>query len=463
MREMIDQRFDGGVFELWIRGVSQLANGSLHMWPRWHDAGVALAFEVTSKILPTIGRDPCPVYQHYCSLHDSSMWLSTITLMLCFSGDYHYGMACHNTCVSGQTHRSFVNERTLMSGDRGSARRREGDVGPWTVSSSWMCSVRDLLLAEKLDAADLFARAGLDIQALADADARFDVCNIDQLWQLASEASNDPFIALRRMPVDTPTSFDVLAYAMMSCENLAQSVERMIAYLGVVSDAVSIVTTHVERGMRIEVFPSEPAQPGRSLRLDYTITTFLAFCRWVTGRRIIPMGVELSYPQPTWLMRHQQAFDCTPVFDAPNHALLLREDDLHRPLPTCSPRLSRVHDAVVVERLKDLTPDRIESRLALSFLRRLPDGDLRRKVVAADLLMSERTLQRRLEEAGTSFQKELDVVRRHLAEGHLADQKIPLQGVAYLSGFADESTFYRACKRWFEKSPGQVRAGLSEG
>jgi AraC-like DNA-binding protein len=320
-----------------------------------------------------------------------------------------------------------------------------------------MRSVKDLLLAEKLDAAALFARAGLDIQALDKADARFDVCNIDQLWHLASEASNNPFIALHRMPIDTPTSFDVLAYAMMSCENLAQSVDRMIAYLGVISYAVSIVTTQVEGGVRIDIFPSEAAQPGRSLRLDYTITTFLAFCRWVTGRKIIPMGVVLSYPQPSQLAQHQQAFDCLPVFDAPNHALLLSEDDLHRPLPTFNPILSRMHDKLVVERLKELKPDRIESRLALSLLRRLPAGNPSRKLIASDLLMSERTLQRRLEEAGTSFQKELDLVRKKLAEDHLADQKISLQGIAYLLGFADESTFYRACQRWFEKSPGQVR------
>jgi AraC-like DNA-binding protein len=330
--------------------------------------------------------------------------------------------------------------------------------GPWTISSPWMRSVKQLFLGENLNAAELFEQAGLDIGLLEQADARFDVCKVDQLWHLASDASKNPFIALRRMPVDTPSSFDVLAYAMMSCENLAQSIKRMIEYLGVVSDAVSIITTQLERGTHIAVRPLEPAQPGRSLRLDYTITTFLAFCRWVTGRKIVPLGVELSYRQPSTLLQHQEAFDCIPIFDVPYHALLLGNDDLLRPLPTFNPILSGVHDKVVLERLKTLKPDRIESRLALSLWRRLPAGNVSRKLVASDLFMSERTLQRRLDEAGTSFQKELDLVRRKLASDHLADQNIPLQGLAYLLGYADESTFYRACKRWFGKSPAQVRA-----
>lgn len=351
-----------------------------------------------------------------------------------------------------------MNPQKGISSDQVAAHHKVGNQGSWTISSSWMRSVKDLFLVENLDATELFARAGLDIQALDKADARFDVCKIDQLWYLASQASQNPFISLRRMPIDTPTSFDVLAYAMMSCENLSQSITRVIAYIEVVSDAVSIVTTQFEQGTRIDIYPLETEQLGRSLRLDYSITTFLAFCRWVTGRKIIPMSVELPYTQPSQLVQHQQAFDCIPVFDAPNHALLLGLDDLHRPLPTFNPVLSRVHDKVLVDRLKELKPDRIESRLALSLLRRLPAGQPSRKLVAADLFMSERTLQRRLEEAGTSFQKELDRVRRKLAEDHLADQMIPLQGLAYLLGFADESTLYRACKRWFEMSPGKVRS-----
>jgi AraC-like DNA-binding protein len=333
-----------------------------------------------------------------------------------------------------------------------------GNLAPWTISSSWMRSVKELFLVEGLEAQELFAKACLDIREIEKQDARFDVCKIDLLWHLASDASNNPFIALRRMPVDTPTSFDVLAYAMMSCENLAKSIERMIEYLAVVSDAVSIVKTQLELGMRIAVYPLEAEQPGRSLRLDYTLTTFLAFCRWVTGRKIIPLGVELSYEQPAELSQHQQAFDCIPVFNAPNHALLLTEDDLQRPLPTFNPTVSRMHEQIVLERLETLKPERIESRLTQILLPRLPTGNFSRKQVASDLCMSERTLQRRLEEAGTTFQNELDVVRKKLAEIYLADQKIPLPGIGYLLGYADESTFYRACTRWFDKSPGQVRS-----
>jgi AraC-like DNA-binding protein len=77
-------------------------------------------------------------------------------------------------------------------------------------------------------------------------------------------------------------------------------------------------------------------------------------------------------------------------------------------------------------------------------IRRLPDGKPRRDDVARELCMSERTLQRRLEQQATSF------VHLHLS----------LAQAAYLLGFTDQSSFFRACRRWFNISPGQYRSQL---
>jgi AraC-like DNA-binding protein len=93
-------------------------------------------------------------------------------------------------------------------------------------------------------------------------------------------------------------------------------------------------------------------------------------------------------------------------------------------------------------------------------LRRLPDGEPRREHVAGDLHLSERTLQRRLEEEATSFVDLLDNTRRELAEQYLSQLHLSLAQAAYLLGFADQSSFFRACKRWFELSPGQYRSQL---
>lgn len=338
--------------------------------------------------------------------------------------------------------------------------RRHPQPARWTIAAAWMRGVHDLLQEAGLDAQALMRQAQLPCDVLAQADGRFDVERVDALWALAAQHSGQPHIALRRSSVDNPTSFDVLAYAMMSCRDLGEAIVRLVRYRGVVSDAVELRLTDLPYGQRIEVVPMEPAQPGRSQRLDYTIVTFLAFCRWVSCRRLVPLGVELSYPEPDDAALHLAAFGCMPRFDQPQHALLLRWEDLRMTLPTSNEVLSRLHDQVVQTHVKNLYPQRIEGRVATSLLQRIGQGRVSRRDVAADLCMSERTLQRRLLEAGTSFQQEVDTLRCQLAERYLAERQLPISGIPHLLGFAEESTFYRACQRWCGMSPGQWRDRL---
>jgi len=72
----------------------------------------------------------------------------------------------------------------------------------------------------------------------------------------------------------------------------------------------------------------------------------------------------------------------------------------------------------------------------------------------------ERTLQRRLEEEASSFVQLLNETRRELAEQYLNRLHLSLAQAAYLLGFSEQSSFFRACKRWFGLPPGEYRRHL---
>jgi AraC-like DNA-binding protein len=72
--------------------------------------------------------------------------------------------------------------------------------------------------------------------------------------------------------------------------------------------------------------------------------------------------------------------------------------------------------------------------------------------------MSDRTLQRRLQAEGTSFQQLLDDTRREMAQLYLRRPDASIKRVAEQLGFEDPSNLFRACKRWFGESPGAYRA-----
>jgi len=73
--------------------------------------------------------------------------------------------------------------------------------------------------------------------------------------------------------------------------------------------------------------------------------------------------------------------------------------------------------------------------------------------VAQAVNLSPRTLQRHLRAMGTTLRHEYDIVRMSRAQTLLADPQYSLMEIAFLLGFAEQSTFHRAFKRWSGMSP----------
>jgi AraC-like DNA-binding protein len=87
-------------------------------------------------------------------------------------------------------------------------------------------------------------------------------------------------------------------------------------------------------------------------------------------------------------------------------------------------------------------------------------GEVTLEAVARALGVSTRSLQRRLAQAGTSFQAELDAVRRALAQRLLVEPGASVKAVAYSLGFSQVPAFTRAFRRWTGTAPHAfMRAG----
>jgi len=102
-------------------------------------------------------------------------------------------------------------------------------------------------------------------------------------------------------------------------------------------------------------------------------------------------------------------------------------------------------------------------RVASQIKQSLRVGNCTLNTVANDMDMQPRTLQRVLEQEGTSFRSMVESVRRSMAEHYIIDSRLPLKEIAYLLGFSELSTFSRAVKGWFGVSPRLLRDSAGSG
>ena len=329
-----------------------------------------------------------------------------------------------------------------------------------TTSAVWVKGIASVLAAEGLDVRALLAAAAIDPAALDDPVARVSTEKISRLWGLAAEQSGNPAIGLAQRLVARPASFDVVGYTMMSCANLLGALERLIRYLLILSDALTMTLSEQGGGYRVtfELFGGSRLVPRQ--RVEFILVSLIGFCHWISGRELHPLSVELSYPAPADPAPYHDAFGRQVSFDAASSSVLFAHADLTAPLPTSNPVLADLHDRFAGEYLRRFDHSQTSYRAREVIIRRLPDGEPRRDQVAGELRMSERTLQRRLEAEATSFVELLDNTRRELAEQYLRRLHLSLAQAAYLLGFADQSSFFRACRRWFDLSPGRYRSQL---
>lgn len=329
-----------------------------------------------------------------------------------------------------------------------------------TTSASWAMGIVKALELEGLDCQALFAQLGLDFQALDDADARFSQDSMTRLWTLAVERSGNPAIGLNMARVIRPASFHVAGYALMSSRTLAEGFERLVRYQRIIAESADLSFTLLAEGYGLILTVHGDHLPPTRQSAEASLACALSLCGWLSGRTLQPRKVLIQGSEPVDLGPYQQAFHAPLVFNAPYDALIFERADMEAPLPTANAAMAALHDRFAGEYLTRFSESRVTHQARQVVCRLLPQGEPKREAVAQVLHLSQRTLQRRLQDEGTSFQALLDDTRRELAEQYLAQPQMTLLEAAYLLGFADPSNFFRAFRRWFDTTPGEYRARL---
>lgn len=327
-----------------------------------------------------------------------------------------------------------------------------------TSSSAWVRGVAEMFAAEGVDVEALFRNAGLDIALLHEPEGRFSIDDVSRLWEMAVACSGQPTLGLSRDLAGRFGNLGLVRYAMMSCPTLLAAFERLVRYMNVVSNAATFSLTEDDEGYWFELGHAGGERPVPRQRAEFGMLTVLTSCSAFTGREVRAAVVEFVYPDPPDAQPHLDAFACPVRFCQPANRALLRKADLALPLAARDPAIATLHERLVDEELERLEGTRTSHQVRKILAARTQPCEPRREQVAAALKISDRTLQRRLQAEGTSFQLLLDDSRRELAQLYLRKPRNSLKQVAELLGFEDQSNLFRACKRWFGESPGQYRA-----
>ena len=280
------------------------------------------------------------------------------------------------------------------------------------------------------------------------------------LWAWAAERLNEPNLGVRLASSLVPGEFDLLSYLASSSATLGQALGRIARYLRLLTDAVRYELREDTSGLWL-VLERPPGVTPIPHADEFALAARVVFMRHWVGDGFEPQEALFAHtPVPG---RDEGAlpglFRCPVTFDAPLTALRLPAGAKETLMRETDPGLSQLLERYAEETLASLpSSDDLLGRARRVTIDLLEGGEATVATVASTLAMSERSLQRRLREEGTSFSELLRGVREELATRYLRGTELATAEIAYMLGYSEQAAFYRAFRRWTGSTPSAYRA-----
>ncbi len=282
------------------------------------------------------------------------------------------------------------------------------------------------------------------------------------LWRAIAEVSGDPAIGLKLGTETRIERFHTSGIAALSTESFGAAVQHMGRYKRL-SVPEEIVEEIVDGEWSIQFRWTLAVETEQHVLIEHCFAWMLTIARHGSGTRIVPVRLELVQPR-SHIKALERHFGCPVVCGAARNAIVFRASDAARPFVTRNAELLEMLAPRFEEDLKQHTTgdDSFLELVRGAIQQRLTGHRPTTEDVARQLHLSSRTLQRRLQESGSSFQRVLDEARHQMARYYLRSSALELNEAAYLLGYEDASSFARAFRGWEGVPPGHWREANRE-
>ncbi len=271
-------------------------------------------------------------------------------------------------------------------------------------------------------------------------------------------ASSDRAIGLRLGHELRIERYDAIAIAAVSARSLRDALGRLARYKQLCCpEELRLIEDPQSEECRAQFRWMLAVETEPPLLEDLCFAFLVAIARRGSGERVRPRRIELAGPERDRKL-YEEHFGCPVRCGVEESGVIFAKSDLDRPFLT--------HNADLLAALIPQLDQQLEQASAPRGLNEQVKSRLKRQLagrrpglaeVAKELRLSPRTLQRRLTESGLSFQQLLQEARRELARHYLLNSDLELNETAYLLGYDDAHSFFRAFQGWEGKTPGEFR------
>ncbi len=252
--------------------------------------------------------------------------------------------------------------------------------------------------------------------------------------------------------------YGVLGLSWRTCSKVGEIFERSERYFKLLSNTFD---WQIENDGDIShvVLNREAHRRGMELSTEASLSATVVVLQAMSEKDISPIQVSFKHKEPKELTSHKKGFNCPILFEQLKYSISYKTQDLNLRTAKADTSINSYLLQQVEEKTKGIKipGNKFVRDVEVLIKDALPTGIPSIHYISDLLAMSNRTLTRRLSEAGVTYRDLIKKTQENIAKDMLRNAAQSIGEIAFLTGFSEQSAFNRAFKKWTGQTPSEFR------
>ena len=307
--------------------------------------------------------------------------------------------------------------------------------------------------------AALLEKVGLPVDAMDDDDALLPLVQGLQIFEAAAEQAGRPWLGAEYAQAFPLGGTGALGFALVNAKTVRDALKTLIRFIPLISSLrYSAYREDDDEGAIVWQYAAPPSVP-RIQFLAWGTAVVIARLRPAMPAGWMPTAVQFDTPKPVSWGDVEPYFGANVEFDCPVNKFSVLAEHLGREMPGASPALFALMTklASIEQHGRGAAASVFEAELKLHLADLIKLGQPRLEDLAAVCQRCPGSLRTEMKLHNLDFKALLNEVRKQTALAYLRETDLSITEITFSLGYSDCSIFTRACRKWFGKSPSEVR------
>lgn len=302
-----------------------------------------------------------------------------------------------------------------------------------------------LLKGQNISVSEIMQRAGLPEDLFSRKNPGLTTKEYLRFMESIGESVKGTDIPIKLATAEQIESINPPIFAAYCSQDAIHCMKRLARYKAL-AGAVAFQVIEREDNIGVEMTASETGEELPRIIVGIEMVLMLNLIRKATRKQIVPVKVTVRHPfnEPVY----EEFMGCR-AEEGNTDGIFFSDRDAAIPFVTRNDTMWEFFEPELRKRLSEMeVDDSFSARVRSTLVELIPGGQCTIWDVSEKLGMSKRTLQRKLSEEHTTFQKQLNHTRELMAKNYLQNTELPSEDIAFLLGYQDVSSFFRAFSLW---------------